>query len=140
MKQEAYVTFHCRHSVCNQCVLKMLNHRIETCPLCRDPIMNSIPEEILREVRHVENNGGYDSTDEIDIDATHAKISMGYRELAFIPNDGKRRDIFYEDQTVKVRIEYRGRKFYLIRPDDPTPVPIHPLRKLCALNRPTIPV
>lgn len=137
-RQSGYVTFRCGHSVCNQCVLKSLNRKIETCPLCRGPIMDSIPREILDEVQVIEDNGGYESTDEIDPDATHVKIKIGFREIAIVPNDAKRRDVFYEDETVKIRVEARGRKYYLVRADDPTPMPIHPLRRLCALNRPLV--
>lgn len=136
-KREGYVTFRCRHSVCNQCILRWLNQKKDSCPECRGPIRDSIPQEILDEVQPVEDTGGYDSSDEIDQEATHVKIKIGQREIAFIPNDGKRRDIFYEDRDIKIRIETRNRRYFLIRPDDPTPIPIHPLRRLCALNAAT---
>ena|SRR6185437_1660138 len=133
-EMSGYVTFKCGHSTCNQCLLRWLNQRKNTCSLCRADITDSIPPEIMAEVQPVDDTG-YESTDEFDPDASHLKIRCGSREIAFIRNDGKRRDIYYEDGDLRFRIEYRNRKCYLFRRDEPTPIPIHPLRSICAVNR-----
>lgn len=136
-KRDGYVVFKChpQHGTCNQCLLRMLNHRQTTCPLCRADITDSIPQEIKDEVRPIDDNGGYESTDDFDPEASHLKIRCGQREIAFVRNDGKRREIFFEDGNLKIRIEYKNRRCYLFRADDPTPIPIHPLRSVCAVNR-----
>lgn len=133
-----YVTFKCNHGTCTQCLLRWLNQRKNTCPMCRADITDSIPPEIASEVQPVEDNGGYESTDEFDKEASHLKIRCGSREIAFIRNDGKHREIFYEDGPLKFRIEYKNYKCYLFRADDPTPVSVHPLRSVCAVNRSTL--
>ncbi len=131
---QAYITCpRCNKGVCNTCVLKMLNKKRNVCPLCREDITGAIPEEIWREVKVEEDDDGYVTTDEFDPDASHLKIRMGSQEIAFIKNDGKRREIFFDDGHRKVRIEYKNRKCYMFRADDPTPVPIYPLRSVCAI-------
>lgn len=131
VKVDAYITFGCTHSLCNQCVLNMLNRNQSKCPLCRTDFINSVPKIILDEVVRVEDPG-YDSTDEIDERATHVKIRYGQRDIAYVPNDGKIRHLYFEDGLVKFRIECRGRKFYLIRHDDPSAgFSLHPLRGIC---------
>lgn len=101
--------------------------------MCRQDITSAIPNEIWNEVKVEDEDDGYVTTDEFDADASHLKIRLGSQEIAFIKNDGKRREIFFDDGQRKVRIEYKNRRCYMFKMDDPTPIPIHPLRSVCAI-------
>lgn len=146
-KRASYITFACSHSVCRTCILHMVNHQSTRCPLCRADFLEELPQELLDEVeneraaddptavgsRNRVNDDDYGSADEIEDEATHVKIRFGAREIGFLANDGIAKTVTYDDGTVSFRIEYRDRKFYLIRKEFPdTPVALNPLTSLCA--------
>jgi hypothetical protein len=109
----------------------MLNRRQSKCPLCRADFSASVPKAILDEVIY-EDDTGYDSTDEIDERATHIKIRYDNRDIAFVPNDGMKRQIYYDDGHSPFRIEIRQRRVYLFRTDDDTSHPVYPLHPICS--------
>lgn len=127
------------------------------CPLCRADILDQIPQEIMDEVindrvegdpaamgSRPRTNGagaddGYESADEIEDDATHIKIRYGAREVAFIRNDGIDKEISFDDGTMSFRIEYKNRRCYLRRKENPdVPVPLNPLAPQCAALPPLV--
>ncbi len=159
IRKIAYVTFECGHSVCNTCVLHMINHQQQRCPLCRADIVDQLPQELIDEIENERVEGdpaaqgsrprrdhavddGYDSADEIEDDATHIKIRYGAHEIAFIRNDGVDKEISFDKPgDTSFRIIYKNRKCYLVRKDSPdTPIPLNPLTSLCAAIRAPPPI
>lgn len=127
-----------------------------SCPFCRDDIYDQVPQQILDEVAldrldhanpdslgsRPRRNGddGYDTADEIESDATHFKIRVGAREVAFMTNDGTDKEISIDLGEKSFRIEYKNRKCYLRRKNNPDiPVPLNPLAPQCAALPPPPP-